>query len=105
MALRVEFDPSTKTLLLRFEGPLTDDSNRRGLPSDSPVLERSRRHHGYCGLLSSVTEFALSTKLIGRLAKQEPFMPDAATRPRVIVAPKTHRTLEVTRSRSVAEIR
>jgi len=37
---------------------------------------------------SFVTEFALSSNLIRQLAEQEPGMPDATSRPCLIVAPK-----------------
>jgi hypothetical protein len=42
------------------------------------------------GDFSSVAQFALSSNLIRQLAKREPCMPDATTRPRVIIAPKAH---------------
>jgi len=89
MALRVEFDPPTKTLLLRFEGPLTDNSIAEFYRVIRQYWTAADASMGIVDF-SSVTEFALSSNLIGRLAKQEPCMPDAATRPRVIVAPKTH---------------
>jgi hypothetical protein len=88
MALRVEFDPATKILLLHFEGQLLDDS----------VAECYRAIRKYwtttdpcMGIVdfSSVTEFALSGNLIVQLEQQEPCMPDGTSRPRVIVAPKT----------------
>jgi hypothetical protein len=39
---------------------------------------------------SSVTEFLGSTEFIRRLAKREPAMPNATSRPRILVAPQQH---------------
>lgn len=39
---------------------------------------------------STVTEFALSSNLLRQLANQEPCVPDATSRPRVIIAPQAH---------------
>jgi hypothetical protein len=76
-------------LLLRFEGPLTDDSIAEFYRVIRQYWTAADASMGIVDF-SSVTEFALSSDLIGRLAQQEPCMPDAARRPRVIVAPKTH---------------
>jgi hypothetical protein len=86
MALRVDFDPANRILLLHFDGQLSDES----------VAEfyRAIRKHWIAadarmGIVdfSAVTAFALSSELIRQLAEQEPCMPDPASRPRVIVAP------------------
>jgi hypothetical protein len=89
MALRVEFDPSNKILLLRFDGALTDESIED--------FYRVIRQHwtaadARMGIVdfSTVTDFALSSNLLRQLAKQEPCVPDPTGRPRVIVAPQTH---------------
>ena len=89
MALRVEFDPSNKILLLRFDGQLTDDAV-------AELYQAIRKHwiaaDASMGIVdfSSVTDFALSGDLIRKLANQEPCIPDATSRPRVIVAPQAH---------------
>jgi hypothetical protein len=89
MTLRVEFDPSNKILLLRFEGALTDES--------IADFYRVIRQHwtaedARMGIVdfSAVTDFALSSNLLRQLAKQEPCIPDPTGRPRVIVVPQTH---------------
>jgi hypothetical protein len=89
MALRVEFDPLDKILLLRFEGALTDES--------IADFYRVIRQHwtaadARMGIVdfSTLTDFALSSDLLHQLAKQEPCIPDPTGRPRVIVAPQAH---------------
>jgi hypothetical protein len=89
MALRVEFDQSNKILLLHFEGALLDDS----VAEFYRAIQKHWTTTGACmGIVdfSSVTEFALSGKLIIQMAQQEPCIPDGTSRPRVIVAPKPH---------------
>jgi len=88
MAQRFEFDSANKILLMRFEGPLTDES--------VPGFYREIREYAIAtdasaGIwdFSSATEFALSTDFIFHLARLDPAMPDAATRPRFIVVPLT----------------
>ena len=39
---------------------------------------------------TSATDFPISTEFVRRLAKQEPAMPQADVRPRVLVAPQIH---------------
>ena len=89
MAVRVEFDPSNKILLVRFEGALTDESI-------ADFYQVVRQHwttaDARMGIVdfSTVTDFVLSSDLVRRLAKQEPCMPDPGNRPRILVAPQIH---------------
>jgi hypothetical protein len=86
MALRFEFDPVNKILLLRIDGPLTEELLLQAQPE---IRKHSTETDARSGMFdfSAVTEFALSTAFIRLLAKQEPSMADAATRPRIIIAP------------------
>lgn len=86
MNYQFEFDPQNKILLLRCEGRLSDDL--------IPDLYWLVRQHSIstdarAGIfdLSAVTEFKVSPEMIFSLAHREPAMPNAAERPRVIVAP------------------
>ncbi len=88
MKYHFEFDPENKILLLRFEGRLTDNlipelywaTRKYSIATDARV-----------GIydFSAVTDFALSPEMILDLANRQPAMPDAARRPRFIVAPAT----------------
>jgi|SRR5271167_3007714 len=89
MVLRFEFDPVNKILLLRFEGPLTDESIVESYWAVRKYWAEADARMGIVDF-SSVTEVALSSNLIRQLANLEPCMPDATRRPRLIVAPKTH---------------
>jgi hypothetical protein len=86
MALRVEFDPAHHLLLLRLEGQLTDESVADFYLAIQKYWSTADARMGIVDF-SSVTEFALSSALIRKLAGQEPCIPEATTRPRVIVAP------------------
>ena len=88
MAGRFEFDPVNKILLFRCEGQLTDESL---VESYSAIRKHSTATDARMGIwdLSFVTEFAVSSEFIRQLANQEPAMPDATRRPRIIVAPDT----------------
>jgi len=86
MALRFQFDRNNKILLLRVEGPLTQEVLAKaqvGITSYS----KERDVEGAIFDFSQVTEFALSTAFIQQLARQKPSLPNAANRRRVIVAP------------------
>ena len=88
MKYRFEFDPANKILLLRFEGRLTDDM----VPELYwAVRKYSLATDARAGIFefSAVTEFKVSPEMIHDLANREPAMPDAAKRPRFIVAPAT----------------
>jgi hypothetical protein len=89
MALRVEFDPSNKILLLRFDGQLTDEAIAEFYRVIRKYWIAADASMGIVDF-SSVTEFALSGDLIRELANQEPCIPDATRRPRVIMAPQAH---------------
>lgn len=88
MRIRFEFDSGNKILLTRPEGELTDESL-------AEVYQAIRRYStatdASMGIvdLSSVTKFAVSSVTIRRLASQEPAMPDATRRPRIVVVPNT----------------
>jgi len=88
MACRFKFDSVNKILLFRSEGRLTDESLAE---SYRAIRKYSTATDARMGIwdLSSVTEFAISTEFIRQLANQEPAMPDATRRPRIIVAPGT----------------
>jgi hypothetical protein len=89
MGVRFEFDAENKILLGRFEGRFSDESL-------GEMYESIRRYSvatdARAGILdfSLTTEFAVSSDTIRNLARQEPAMPDAVNRPRVLVAPATH---------------
>ena len=88
MRIRFEFDPGNKILLTRPEGELTDES----LVEVYQAIRRySTATDASMGImdLSSVTKFAVSSVMIRRLASQEPAMPDATRRPRIVVVPNT----------------
>jgi hypothetical protein len=88
MGFRFEFDPGNKILLARFEGRLTDESVEE---SYRAIRRYSTATDARAGIwdYSSVTEFAMSSALIRQLADEEPAMPNATTRPRIIVVPAT----------------
>ncbi len=88
MKYQFEFDPENKILLLRFEGRLTDNL----IPELYwEVRKYSIATDARAGIFefSAVTEFALTPEMILDLANREPAMPEAAKRPRIIVAPAT----------------
>jgi hypothetical protein len=88
MGYRFQFDPVNKILLLRIEGPLTDEVlteayaavRTHSIATDARAMILD---------LSGVTEYPVSSVRIRELASYEPAMPDASRRPRVIVAPST----------------
>jgi hypothetical protein len=88
MAFGFEFDSVNKILLGRFEGKLTDESLAEFLRA---IREYSTATDASAGIgdFSSVTEFAVSAEFIRHVARQEPAMPDATRRPRILVVPAT----------------
>jgi hypothetical protein len=85
MALRLEFDPLNKILMVRVEGPGTGEVVQEA--------RRAARKHSIAtgasaGIMdfSSVTEFPISSSLVGEFAKQEPAFGNI---PRILVAPST----------------
>ena len=89
MALRFEFDPALKILLIRIDGRLTDEVLReyyRALRKYSTATDASAAITDF----SAVTEFAVSSEIIRQLAREEPAVPNATTRPRILVVPQTH---------------
>jgi hypothetical protein len=89
MALRFEFDSANKILLIRVDGRLTDELLAELYNASRKYSTATDARMGIVDF-SSVTEFAVSSEMIRTLADQEPAMPDATTRPRVLVAPQTH---------------
>jgi hypothetical protein len=89
MGHRFEFDAENKILLVRPEGRLTDEGL---LEIYAGIGKYSAATDARAGIFdfSLVTEFAATTDTIRNLARQEPAMPDAVNRPRVLVAPATH---------------
>jgi hypothetical protein len=83
---RFEFDSANRILLARFEGWFTDELVAEAYRT---VRKYSILTDARAGIwdMSAVTEFAVSSQFIRDLANQEPAMPDAFNRPRVIVAP------------------
>jgi hypothetical protein len=83
MALRFEFDAENKILLARPEGRITDESLAEVYGA---IRKHSTATDARAGIfdLSSVTEFAISAEFVRHLARQEPAMPDALRRPRII---------------------
>jgi len=88
MGYRFEFDAVNKILLLRIEGPLTDEVMTRAYAA---VRKHSIATDARAGIwdLSGVTEFPISSLRVRELASYEPAMPDASRRPRIIVASST----------------
>jgi hypothetical protein len=86
MGFRFEFDPGNKVLLVRVEGRLTDEllaETQRAIRTNSVATDARAGIFDF----SSVTEVALSTAYLQKLAREEPAMIDATRRPRIIVAP------------------
>jgi hypothetical protein len=83
---RFEFDPANKILLAKVVGRFSEQAV-------AEYYEAVRKHSiatdARAGILdlSTITEVAVSSEFIRRLADREPAMPDAARRPRFIVAP------------------
>jgi len=80
---RFEFDPVNKILRLRVEERLTDEL---AVEIYSAIRKYATATDASAGIwdMSSVSEFAMSAECVRRLASQEPAMPDAAQRPRII---------------------
>ena len=89
MGLRFEFDAENKILLGKFEGRLSDESL---VESYQAIRKYSVATDARAGILdfSLVTEISATSDMIRNLARQDPAMPDAVHRPRVLVAPATH---------------
>lgn len=89
MGYRFDFDAVNKILLLRVDGQLTDELLAECYEA---IRTRSTVTDARAGIFdfTSVTDFPVSTEFIKRLAKQEPAMPQADVRPRVLVAPQIH---------------
>jgi hypothetical protein len=87
MAFRFEFDPVNKILLVRVDGRQTDESIAECYRA---IREYSTATDASAGIwdFSPTTEFAVSAEFIRQLARQEPAMPDATKRPRILVLPK-----------------
>ena len=85
MGFRFEFDALNKVLLLRLEGPLTDQLLAEVYQA---VRERSEATNAGAGIIdfSSVTEIAVSAEFIRKMARRDPAMPDPS-RPRFLVVP------------------
>jgi hypothetical protein len=83
MGFRFEFDPVNRILLMRSDGRLTDELLAECYEA---IRKYSTATNAQIGIwdLSSVTEFAVSSEFIRQLASQEPAMPDATRRPRII---------------------
>jgi len=85
MAFRLEFDSLNKILLLRLEGPGTDELYKEARLA---VRKHSIATGARAGImdLSSVTEFPVSSSLLRDAAKHEPAFGNI---PRIAVAPST----------------
>ncbi len=89
MAYRFEFDSANRILLLRFEGPLTNESL---VEAYNAIRKYSNATDAKAGIwdFSSVTEVNVTSDVVRSLAKREPAMPDATILPRIVVAPAAH---------------
>jgi hypothetical protein len=88
MAYRFELDPVNKILLFRFEGQLTDEALADAYRAIRKYWTATDASVGFWDF-SAVTHFAVSSESIRRLAREEPAMGDANTRPRFIIVPAT----------------
>jgi hypothetical protein len=88
MGFRFEFDSVNKLLLVRVEGPLTNDLLTECYEEIRHHSTATDAHSGICDF-SSVTDWLVSTELVRQLARREPAMPDP-TRQRVLVSPQTN---------------
>ena len=88
MGFRFEFDSVNKILLVRVEGPLTDQSLA---DCYAAIREYSVATDARMGIfeLSGVTRYDVSSEFIRQLARREPAMPDATQRLRIIVIEDT----------------
>jgi len=87
MALRFEFDPVLKILLIRVDGLFTDEALREYYRA-SRKYSTATDAHAVITDFSAVTEFAASGEMVRHLASQEPAIPHPE-RPRILVAPQT----------------
>jgi hypothetical protein len=89
VGFRFEFDAANRILLLRVDGKITDELLGRCYEA---IRQRAAATNARAGIFdfTSATEFPVSTEFVRRLAKQEPAMPQADVRPRVLVAPQIH---------------
>jgi hypothetical protein len=87
MALRFEFDPANKILLVRVDGRLTEESLKEFYEA---VRRQTTATDAQAGIadFSAVTEFAVSREIIRQLVRREPAMPNATSRPRIVAAPQ-----------------
>ena len=88
MSYRFELDPVNKILLLRFEGQLTDVALAESYQAIRKYWAATDASVGFWDF-SAVTHFAVSSEYIRRLAREEPAMGAANTRPRFIIVPAT----------------
>jgi hypothetical protein len=86
MGLRFEFEPVNKVLLARIEGRLTEELLTA---AQLAIRKHSTATDASAGIFdfSSVTDWALSSSFIRKLAREEPTMGDPTRRRRIIVAP------------------
>jgi hypothetical protein len=87
MPYHFEFDRANNVLLIRVAGSLTDEAL---VECYEAIRKYATQTDAGAGIFdfSSVTEFPVSTELIRRLARREPAMPHATSRPRILVAPQ-----------------
>ncbi len=90
MPHQFEFDAVNKILLMRFEGPLTEES---ALQIYQAIRTHSVTRDASAGIwdFSSATEVSLSGEFLRRMVDLEPAMPDGSRRPRVVIPPPTAR--------------
>jgi hypothetical protein len=89
MGFRFEFDSANRILLARVEGRLSDALLAECYEA---IRKYSTSTDARTGIFefSAVSEFAISTESIRRLARLEPAMPDATERIRIIAVSDTH---------------
>ena len=88
MGFQFEFDYANRILLLRVEGPLSDQLLAECYDA---IRNYSVATDAQIGIfdLSSVSNFAASSEFIRQLAKREPAMPEATKRLRIIAVENT----------------
>ncbi len=89
MGLQFEFDLANKILLIKVDVQLTDESLTELYQVIRKYSTATDASAAICDF-SSVVEFAFSSDLLRQLGRQELSMPNATTRPRVILVPQSH---------------
>jgi hypothetical protein len=84
MAFRFEFDAEHKILLMRFEGPLTDESLTDVYRAIRMYATATDANAGIWDF-SSVTKFAVSSEFVRYIGRLEPVAPNLTRRRFIVV--------------------